>query len=129
MSSTPSPATLAHMLQRKTALVEPEVKARLVRPGLTETEVHFIHDGVVKTKHLKPGMVVRPFVHGKARGGEREVGEVKRIGNGATHHVSWTTPHPEGEWAAAYRWYCEALDGAPVTKTVRRPALVPYEEV
>lgn len=130
--SVPNPMTIARIAQRKQALaatVEPDGKAKLVRPGFVPEQVQSIHDGVVKSKHLEPGMNVRPWVHGAARGAERVIKSIERVGNGSMVLITFVAGFDPQERAAAYRWYCEALDGATVTKTVRKPALVPYQEV
>ena len=84
--SVPNPTMLAALANKKrqAALVETNTKAKVVRPGLVESQVHSIHDGVVKAKHLKPGMTVRPYLHGEPRGAERTIASVTRIGDGAT---------------------------------------------
>lgn len=131
--SVPNPAMLARVVQRKAeaqaALIEPDGKAKVVRPGLVAEQVQVIHDGVVKTKHLEPGMSVRPWIHGAPRGAERVISKVTRVEDGATWLVECESGFDPQEKAAAYRWYCEALDGATVTKTIRKHALVPYQEV
>ena len=130
MTTTPNPTMLARFAaQKQAALIEPDTKAKLVRPGLVESEVQSIHDGVVKSKHLEPGMTVRPWVHGQARGAERTISKISRREDGAIILVECEAGFDPQERPAAYRWYCEALDGATVTKTVKTPALVPYQEV
>lgn len=127
--SVPNPTVLARLAQqRQAAQVEPDSKAKVVRPGLVESTVQSIHDGVVKSKHLKAGMAVRPYVHGEARGSERIVKAVTKIGDGAMWHVEFESAHVDQEYKAAYRWYCEALDGATITRVVKTPGLVPYFE-
>lgn len=128
--SVPNPSTLARIVATKqAAVVEPDSKAKLVRPGFVPEQVQSIHDGVVKSKNLEPGQSVRPWVHGAARGAERVVKSVEKVGNGSTVLIEFVSGFDPQERAAAYRWYCEALDGATVTKTVRKPALVAYQEV
>lgn len=128
--SVPNPTVLARIAERKLAAAAvPTEKAKHVRPGLVEQTVTEIHQGVVKSKHLEPGMEVQPMVHGTPRGSKRVVKKISRVGNGAMWLVEWATPHPDAEFKAAYRWYCEALDGATVTRTVKVPGLVPYQEV
>lgn len=132
MSTTPSPAMFANLVAKKqAALVEPDAKAKveIVRPGMRDVEVFSIHDGVVKAKHLKPGMSVRPYVHGEPRGAERVIKNVSRVGDGANVLIECESGFDPQERPAAYRWYCEALDGATVSRTVKTPALVPYQEV
>lgn len=130
MSGTvPNPAMLAQIIkQRQAATLEPSEKAKIVRPGLVEAEVHVIHDGVLKTKHLMTGMTVRPYLHGEPRGGERIVKSVTRIEDGAMWHVEFESAHVAQDYKAAYRWYCEAMDGAVVSRKVKKPAFVKYEE-
>ena len=131
--TVPTPSMLATIAKRKqealAAQVELDSKAKLVRPGFVSEQVQFIHDGVVKSKHLEPGMSVRPWVHGAARGAERVIEKVERVGNGATWLITFQSGFDPQERPAAYRWYCEALDGATATRTVRKQALVAYEEV
>jgi len=126
--STPNPTLLANLAkQRQVAQVDSDGKAKVVRPGLVPTEVQSIHDGVIKTKHLEKGMTVRPFVKGQARGGKRVITSVVKVEGGAFWDVTDETGFTQ-QFAAAYRWYCEALDGATVTRTVKTPAFVPYHE-
>lgn len=125
----PNPAVLARQAQaRQAAALNPDEKAKVVRPGLISNEVHVIHDGVFKTKHLTPGMAVRPYLHGQPRGGERVIKAVTRISDGAMWHVEFESLHVDQDYKAAYRWYCEAMDGATVTRTVKQPGFVPYQE-
>lgn len=129
--SIPNPTMLAHLAdkRRQVAQVDPGQKAKIVRPGLVDTRTYSIHDGVFKTKHLKAGMIVRPYLHGQPRGGERIVKSVTKIEDGAMWHVEFESAHAAQDYKAAYRWYCEAMDGATVEHTVKTPGLVPYEEV
>jgi hypothetical protein len=127
--SAPNPTMLAKVAQRRHAAeIDPNAKAKVVRPGLVVVEVPYIHDGVIKTKHLVPGITVRPFLHGEPRGGERVIKSVTKIDDGATWHVEFASAHVDQDYKAAYRWYCEAIDGATMTRKVRQPALVPYQE-
>lgn len=94
---------------------------KIVRPGrITDT-----HDGVIKAKHLKPGQTVRAFLHGEPRGGERTVGKVTRIDDGAFVEIEWASGQPTATYKAAYRWHDESLANTTVTK----PALVDYQEI
>src|SRR3954469_21156915 len=117
--SAPSPLFLAAQAEQRkqAALVLPTEPAK-VRPGRVDQQVVRIHDGVVKAKHLEPGMVVRPFVRGVARSSERTVQAVTKVDDGAIVHVEFSSAHVDQDYKAAYRWYCEALDGMPVTETV-----------
>lgn len=126
----PTPAMLAKLAERRqVAALTPDDAAKIVRPGLVEQEVHVIHDGVLKTKHLEPGMKVRPYLHGAPRGSERTVLYAQRLDDGAMWHVEFQSAHPAADYKAAYRWYCEALDGATVARFVKQPAFVAYQEV
>lgn len=120
----PNPATVFANRKIETQVVAdltPSDHVKIVRPG----RITGHHDGVVKAKHLKPGQTVRAFLHGEARGGERTVGTVKRIEDGAFVEVEWSSGHPTATYKAAYRWYDEKLAG----KTISKPALVDYQEV
>lgn len=119
--STPNPSIMARFTKPVSAPttavvadVQPEQRAKIVRPGPT-------HDGVVKAKQLKEGMKVRAFLHGQPRGGERVVKSVEKIDDGAMVRVTFSSAHPPADYKAAYRFHCEAL--------VREPAFVAYEEV
>jgi len=127
--SVPNPTLLAKLAEkRQVAALDPATRAKVVRPGLVDAEAYVIHDGVVKTKHLEPGMHVRPFLHGQPRGGERVVKSVTKVEDGAMWHVEFESAHVDQPYKAAYRWYCEALDGATVSRTVKQPAFVPYHQ-
>lgn len=127
--SAPNPTMLAKVAEKRhVAAIDPNAKAKVVRPGLVEVEVPYIHDGVVKTKQLVPGITVRPHLHGQPRGGERVIKSVTKIDDGAMWHVEFESAHVAQDYKAAYRWYVEALDGATMTRKVRQPALVPYVE-
>lgn len=129
--SAPTPAIMPKVKSAVAlaAHIDPEHDARLVRPGTRDVLTYDTHDGVVKAKHLKPGMTVRAFLHGRPCGGERVVESVERIDDGAMVRVAFSSPHPATEYKAAYRFYVEELAGQPIPKTVQVPALVPYEEV
>jgi hypothetical protein len=127
--TTPNPTMLAAIAQRRqAALLDETAKAKIVRPGRASREINVISDGVFKTKHLEPGMKVRPFVKGEPRGSERTIKSAKRLGNGAEWHIEFESAHPAANYKAAYRWYCQMMDGATITRTVSEPALVAYEE-
>lgn len=131
MTAIPTPAFLAAKprpdlaAKQQVAKIEPELPSGRMTLGDTEV-VSLLHDGVVKTKHLKPGMEVQPFVKGEPRGALRTVATVERLGDGEFWHVTFSTPHPEWDYKAAYRWYVPALKDTEVKHTVRR--LVPYQE-
>lgn len=99
-----------------------------VRPGLQETVVVTQHDGVIKAKNAEKGQVVRAFLHGQPRGGERVIDTVERIEDGAMVRITFSSPHPTTDYKAAYRFYVSALDGVEVKVVEQVPALVPYEE-
>lgn len=101
----------------------------LVRPGLVDEVTVSKHDGIIKAKNLKPGQVVRAYLHGAPRGGERVVDTVERSEDGGTVHVTFSSQHPANDYKAAYRFYVEALVGTDVTTTHKVHALVPYQEV
>lgn len=126
--SAPNPTILDNLAKRRqVAAVDPDSKAKVVRPGRVNTQVSSIHDGIIKTKHLEQGLSVRPYVKGAARGGVRVIKSIARVEDGAFWDVTDEKDFTQ-RFPAAYRWYCEALDGATVTKTVKTPAFVPYHE-
>lgn len=129
--TVPSPAMLAARRKPVDLIAElhADEPARIVMPGVTEEVVQTIHDGVVKTKNLKPGQEVRPYLHGQPRGSLRTVATNERLGSGAEHRLTFSSAHPEGEFKAAYRWYDESLVGSVVTHTIKKPAFVAYQEV
>lgn len=130
--STPNPNVMARLKRPTIAVaanVNPDSKAKLVRPGLREETVHYPHDGIIKAKALEPGMSVRAYLHDKPCGGVRVVEEVRSINDGAMVRVSFSTPHPTSDYKAAYRFFVEELVGKPVKHVKHVPALVPYEEV
>lgn len=134
MSTIPSPSIMAKFkapvtTQVVVADVQPIDPGKIVRPGLVDQEYALEHDGVVKTKHLKKGQVVRAFAHGAPRGGERVVESIERLGDGATVLVTFSSPHPPAEYKAAYRWFDATLKGTTIRRTKKVPALVAYEEV
>jgi len=85
----------------------------VVRPAtVTETSTH---DGIVKAKHIKPGMVVRPFLHGKAVGKPRTVKSVEFLGeNRDSVWVEFEADFEPQNYKPAYRWFVEALVGTPI---------------
>lgn len=138
MSTTPSPTLLA---RKKVAVPAPPPQPQpalvvkidndpghIVRPGLVDEVVTTIHTGVVKTKHLRRGQRVRPFVHGEPRGGERIVEKVRRLEDGAEVEVTWASGHGVTTHKAAYRWHDASLVGTEVQHVVKAPGFVAYEE-
>ena len=122
--------TPAIMPKRKiVADLDPAAKAKVVRPGTRKVRTMSTHDGVVKAKHLKPGMEVRAWLHGEPKGGVRVVESVERSEDGAMVRVAFATPHPTTDYKAAYRFFVEALFGMPIESYETVPALVAYEEV
>jgi hypothetical protein len=134
MSTIPSPSVMAKFkapvaTEVVVADVQPVDPGTTVRPGLRDEVQALAHDGVVKTKHLQPGQVVRAFAHGEPRGGERVIESIERLDDGAMVLVTFSSPHPPTEYKAAYRWYDASLEGATIRRTRQVPALVAYEEV
>ena len=121
---TARPVILAD-LDEATAAIPQDVK---VRPGLKETVVVTKHDGIIKAKNAEKGQVVRAYLHGQPRGGERVIESVERIEDGAMVRIAFSSPHPTTDYKAAYRFYVAALDGVEVTAVDLVPTLVPYEE-
>ena len=128
MTAVPTPAIFAKKAPL-VAKVSPSEPAKIVRPGTAEDVVTSVHDGVVKTKHLKPGQSVRAFVRGEPRGSVHVVSKIERLEGGALWRVEFSSGHPTLEYKAAYRWFDESLVGSVVQHVVKRPALVAYEEV
>lgn len=133
--TVPNPSVMARLKAKpvvKAIVVDvtPSQPAKgLVRPGF-ETVVHIdAHDGVIKAKHVKKGMKVRAYVHGKPSGGERVVDTVERSKDGSMVTISFSSPHPTTEYKAAYRFFVQTLVGTPVERVTQVPALVAYEEV
>lgn len=139
MSTVPSPLFMparrtpltARPVQITADLVEdaPAQLTGLVRPGLVDEVVVTKHDGIIKAKNAKPGMVVRAYLKGEPRGGERVINTVERSEDGATVLVTFSSPHPDTEYKAAYRFYVAALVDTDVTVTHKVHALVPYQEI
>lgn len=121
--------TIGNVTLGVVADTQPEQDAKIVRPGLRTVTEYVEHDGVVKAKHLKEGMRVRAYLHGKACGGERVVKSVQRSEDGSMVRVEFSSPHPTTDYKAAYRFYVADLAGTLVAKAHQVPALVPYEEV
>ena len=137
--TTPTPSTLAAFAKKRAvppapsvpkiaAIIEPSDPGNIVRPGLRHEVIEEVHNGVVKTKHLRVGQRVRPFVHGQPRGGERIVAKTTRQDGGAMVEVEWASGHPTSQHKAAYRWYDASLDGATVQRVVAKPGFVSYQE-
>ena len=128
MTSTPSPAALAHL--RKPAPA-PQIVADVdgnqpvvVRPGTAViTEVR-VHDGVVKAKHLKPGQQVRSWLHNQALGSVKTVESVTRIDDGEFVEVVFSSAHPSVRVKAAHRYFDETLVGSTFERKVRVAAFV-----
>ena len=102
--NTPTPALLAKL----SAHLNPGQAADQVTPATTH---RVLHDGVVKTKHLRPGQRVRPCIYGVPRSSERTVESVTRLGDGSWCHVTFSSPHPAADFKAAYRWHDASLAG------------------
>lgn len=124
----PSPLMMPqHRAVAPTANVATEITGdqhgKTVRPGIVSELV--VHDGVVKAKHLTPGMKVRAFLHGAPRGSERIVGTVERVNDGALVKITWASGQPDAEYKAAYRFFSEDLCGT--TIMVRRRGFVPFD--
>jgi hypothetical protein len=109
--------------------VEPEVSAKLVRPGFKSVVRHGTHDGIVKAKSVEKGMRIRSWLHDKPCGSEKVVESVERVGDGSKVLITFSSAHPATEYKAAYRFYVAALVGTPTQKVESIPALVAYEEV
>lgn len=92
--------------------------------GEVDEVVTTIHDGVVKAKNLRPAARVRPYVRGVARGSERIVKSVTKIGNGAEVEVEFHSAHPTQTFKAAYRFFDESLVGVEVGHIVKKRAFV-----
>lgn len=112
--------------EQPAALVQP---TGLVRPGYRDEVTTATHDGVVKAKNLQHGQVVRAWIKGEPRGGERVVDTIERIEDGAMVRVTFSSQHPTTDYKAAYRFHDESLVGTPFTKVRKVPALVAYQEV
>lgn len=117
--TTPKPSALVRL--------DPIEPGTLVRPGTVEQVT--VTSGVIKAKHVKPGMELRAFLKGEPRGAKRTVASKRRVPgtDGAKVEITWTEDSPlphVSEYAAAYRFHGEAIE---VVKHV--PTLVPYSEV
>lgn len=135
--TVPSPSVMARFKKpTETPVVEavaadlsPSQPAKLVRPGFKEVVHTDAHDGIIKAKHVEPGMTIRAFLHGKPCGGERIVSGVEPSPDGSTITISFSSPHPTTDYKAAYRFFVQTLVGTPVKRVTHVPALVAYEEV
>lgn len=134
MSNIPSPAALANRRLATAPKTTPQVQTAVeinleahakVRPGYRL--VIQPHSGIFRAKHLRPGMVVRAWASKTGpRGAEKTVKRVKRIGDGSTYLVEFSSPHPAEERPAAYRFFCQAVaDNGWPTEV---PCLVEYTE-
>lgn len=96
----------------------------LVRPGIvTETTVQA---GVIKAKHVQPGMQLRAFLKGEPRGAVRTVESRRWVEDHTMIEVTWTedSPLPHRDvYKPAYRFHGEQI---PVTVEVS--TLVAYEQ-
>lgn len=120
-----TPTTVSTPSKQVTAQVTAEIApGHVVTLGSRTVEQVTVHDGVVRAKHLKPGQVVRAWLHDAPRGSEREVASVEPINDGSMVRITWATQHPVSEVKAAYRYHDAALEGTEVVKRVRQRAFV-----
>lgn len=125
VTSTPVPATPTQTSDEVTAQITAQLApGQVMTLGTRVVEQVAIHDGVIRAKHLRPGQVVRAWLHGAPRGGEREVATVESFDNGSMVRITWATPHPVSEVKAAYRYYDKALEGQQIVKRVRQRSFV-----
>lgn len=131
--STVTPITPQHIQSRSSETASEPVTAQItaeLSPGQVVTlgsrtvEQVIVHDGVIRAKHLKPGQVVRAWLHGEPRGGERQVESVESIEGGAMVRITWATEHPVSEVKAAYRYHDKTLEGQRTVKRVRQRSFV-----
>lgn len=150
---TPSPAMFA---KKKPAIarviaadITPSDPGRIVRPGTRKEYTGETHDGVLKAKALREGMVVRSFLHGQPKGADKTVEYARKLNKideikhlleegaitlregeeaqpGAFVEVTFSSPHPTMYVRAAYRFHSVALAGTPLATDV--PAFVAYQE-
>lgn len=105
-----------------------------VQPGLVEEVIEGLHDGVVKAKHLEPGMEVQPWVKDRRteqwapRGSRRIVKSTRRVQNGAFVEITWATPHSPERRPASYTFHCAELVDTVKYDVVRKPGFVAYQE-
>lgn len=101
---------------------------KIVRPtGKRTVLVVQVDDGIRKAKQVKPGMRVRPYLNGEARGGERTVLSVERINEGALVRIAFSSGHPTQEYKPAYRFV--DLDAVGREVQVRQSAPSVFVEV
>lgn len=87
------------------AVVTELTPGKIVRPiGKRHVLVERLDDGVRKAKQLQPGMRVRPYIKGEARGGERVVETVERVEDDTLVRISFSTGHPTQDYKPAYRF-------------------------
>lgn len=102
-TTTPTPAVMTRFAPRMLADLAPS------------TPTEGAHDGIVKTKHLKGGQVVRAWFNGEPHGGERVVADVvPATEDRSMWTVSFSSPHRDQTYKAAYRWFDAALVGTVV---------------
>lgn len=132
-TTAPSPFVMQRFAPKSpepiVAHLDPAEPGSIVRPGLVDEVTEVEHDGIVKAKQVKKGMVVRAYLHGAPRGGERIVESVEVLDGGATVRVTFSSKHSTADYKAAYRFYVKALVGTTIRRTRKVPALVPYQEV
>jgi hypothetical protein len=103
--------------------IDPSAHGKRVRPGTVTEEFFVHHDGVLKTKNLAVGQVVRPWLHGEPKGCKRTVAKVTRMEDGAMLEIEWTD-FPTSQHKAAYRWHCAELVGTLLRQVRQVPAFV-----
>lgn len=135
-TTTPNPSIMAKFVKAPAkhgvviaADLSPADPGRTVRPGTRQEYTGETHDGVVKAKQLRKGMVVRSYLNGAPRGSVKVIEKVTRVKgtDGAMVLVTFSSAHAEVELKAAYRFHCAELEGTPVASDI--PAFVAYEEV
>lgn len=78
---------------------------KIVRPtGRRTVLVTKVDDGVRKAKQIQPGMRVRPYLNGEAKGGERVVSSVERINDNTLVRITFSSGHPTQDYKPAYRF-------------------------
>lgn len=130
--TVPTPAAIrrrinpeAHAVTPVAIALELDAPAKTVRPG-TKVEIA-PHDGVFKTKELRPGMQVRSWHSERGpRGAVKTIAKVTRLQGGGMYLVEYSSAHRPEERAAAYRWFCQ--DAADHGWPQEVPALVEYDE-
>lgn len=151
MSTTiPTPAAVAARIKPKhvTAVVT-EVTAATPAPVITpeerlllavfgaEVPLHAkvtagqrVVPNIIKAVHVQPGITVRSWINGAARGGRHQIDSVQH-GDGTVLISFHNSTHPAQEYKAAYRFYVVDDLGLELRydTTITEPALVPYREV